>query len=279
MNICGGGLNCTYLPFSNASSPQLLVPFDGTVTTFSVNSGSASGAVRLRVLRPAGNGQFTGAGTSPAEALAGGPQTFTVNLPVKAGDVLGLDNDSSALLFETGSPTAVTWYYQLPALADGATAAPNNRSALHLLLSAVVASSGTTSTTTTNPTTTVTVTKTVTVATPPTPPGPPPVLSGVKQSHKVWRASKLTGNPKTPVGTTFTFKLSQKALVNFTFRRGGRGRGNISVLGHPGVNRVKFRGIVSNGRALLLGRYTVTLVGTTAGGKSKPATLRFKITG
>lgn len=265
-NICSAGINCTYLPFSNAGSPQLLVPFDGTVTSFSVNSGSATGAVHLRVLRPAGNGQFTGAGTSPAESLAGGPQTFTVSLPVKAGDVLGLDNDSSALLFETANPTAVTWYYQLPALADGATAAPNNRSTFHLLLSAVVQSSGTT-TTTTSPTTTVTVTRTVTIS---TPTGPPPTLTNVKQSKKAWSRKK---------GTTFSFKLNQKALVTFIFKRGGRARGSVSVLGHAGVNRLKFKGVLSNGKTLPRGRYTASVTASTSGGKTRPATLRFRITG
>ncbi|HUE26204.1 MAG TPA: hypothetical protein VMP89_05475 [Solirubrobacteraceae bacterium] len=91
-NICVASINCTYVPFSSAADPELDVPFDGTVTSFSVNSGSATGAVELRVLRPAANGRFTGAGTSPAESLAGGAQTFTVSLPVKAGDVLALDN-------------------------------------------------------------------------------------------------------------------------------------------------------------------------------------------
>jgi hypothetical protein len=276
-NFTCGFPECTYVPFAGVSGAELQVPFDGTVTSFSLNANSTGGTVFLRVLRPAGGGQFTGAGTSPSQTITNtGGQTFAVSLPVKAGDVLALDNGSSALLFDNSSSNSGTAYYQ-PALADAATGAPSNVVApSRLLLSAVVASSGTTPTTTTNPTVTVTVTKTVTVV---TPPGPPPVLSSVKQSHQVWRPSKLTGNPKIPVGTTFSFKLSRNALVNFTFRRGGRARGSISVVGHPGINQVKFRGIVSSGRALLLGRYTVTLVGNTAGGKSKPATLSFRITG
>ncbi len=148
MNICpAGGANCTYVPFSGVS-PALQVPFDGTVTSFSVNAGSAGGTVELRVLRPA-NGQFTGAGTGPAETIANpSVNTFAVNIPVSAGDVLALDNASSALLFDTGpaSSTSVTFFYE-PALADGQTAAPNNtQSGTRLLLSATVQSAATTGT-------------------------------------------------------------------------------------------------------------------------------------
>jgi len=113
---------CTYVPFSNAGVPAVQVTGDGTVTSFSINSGSTGNQVKLRVLAPAANGQFTGAGTSPAETLTGGVSTFAVSLPVKAGDVLALDNADSAIVFATVGGTALTAYYELPPLADGATA-------------------------------------------------------------------------------------------------------------------------------------------------------------
>jgi hypothetical protein len=126
------------------------VPFAGVVTHFSVNSASDSSGtpvVALRVLRPAGGGQFTGEGTSPREPLTMGLNTYTVTLPVKAGDVLALDNDTSALIFDTSDPTPITAYYQplnadgTPGLQDGQTAAPNNtRNGYRLLLSADVIS-------------------------------------------------------------------------------------------------------------------------------------------
>ncbi|HEY6398842.1 MAG TPA: hypothetical protein VIX82_15440, partial [Solirubrobacteraceae bacterium] len=49
-NICVAGINCTYVPFVGVSNPGLQVPFDGTVTSFSVNAGSSGNTVRLRVL-------------------------------------------------------------------------------------------------------------------------------------------------------------------------------------------------------------------------------------
>jgi hypothetical protein len=135
-NICVAGIKCTYLPISQ---PKLRVPFNGTVTRFHVRAGSAEGTVRLRVLRPAGHGKFTGVGTSGPKKLRLGLNTFQVSLGVKAGDLIGLDNGSSALMFDTSSGTAVTDYYELPPLGDGQTAAPNHAQAgIRLLLSATV---------------------------------------------------------------------------------------------------------------------------------------------
>src|SRR5436305_7215794 len=112
-NLCPGPMPCTFVPFNNVSSPGLVVPFDGTVTSFSLNAASAGGTVKLRVLRQ-GSSAFAGVGTSPAHTLAIGLNTFGVSLPVKKGDVLGLDNDSNALMFETPSSPAITAYYNPP---------------------------------------------------------------------------------------------------------------------------------------------------------------------
>jgi len=135
-NICVASIRCTYLPIQPA---KLRVPFNGTVTQFRVKAGSATGTVWLRVLRPAGGGKFTGVGTSGPRALGLGVSTFTVSLRVKAGDLIGLDNDSSALIFDTSGATAITDYYELPPLGNGQTAAPNNvQAGDRLLLSATV---------------------------------------------------------------------------------------------------------------------------------------------
>jgi PASTA domain-containing protein len=138
-SLCSAGFECTYVPFSNVYSPALVVPYDGTVTSFAINSGSTGGTVKLRVVRPAAGGRFTGAGTSAAVTIAGGVQSATTSLPVRTGDVIGLENDNSAVLFDNGTLTTFTAYYQLPALGDGASAAPSNvRSDRRLLLSAVL---------------------------------------------------------------------------------------------------------------------------------------------
>lgn len=137
--LCSAGFECTYLPFNNVYSPSLVVPFDGTVTSFEINSGSTGGTVSLRILRPASGGRFTGAGTSAPVTIAGGVQNATTSLPVRTGDLIGLENDNSAILFDVGTLTTFTAYYQLPALGDGASAAPSNITKdRRLLLSAVL---------------------------------------------------------------------------------------------------------------------------------------------
>jgi hypothetical protein len=280
-NICLAGFNCTYVPFSSAANPGLQVPLNGKVTSFSVNSGSGGqgATVELRVLRPAGDGKFTGAGTSPAEPLSAGPNTFTVSLPVKPGDVLALDNSTSALLFDTSTlnPVFTAYYNALsttPGLPDGSTAAPdNNRMGYRLLLSATVTGTTPNTTTTTNGTTitttrsggTVTVTKTV---------QPKPVIGNPTQASSAWKRSK---------GTTFAFGLSARARVVLAFRQQlGRRRvlrGTVAMNGHPGTDRLGFKGRLAGGRRLRPGRYTVTFTATNSSGASRPVSVSFRITG
>jgi hypothetical protein len=293
MNLCM--LPCTYVPHNSVDDPELKVPANGTVTSFSVNSGSATGTVELRVLRPdpAHPGQFTGVGTSPAESLAvTGAQTFAVSMPVKSGDVLGLDNGSQAILFDDSSPSPITAFYR-PPLADGATAVPNNaKSGFRLLLSAVVQPAATTTTSTTTGT-----------------PPQPPSLTHVTQSHQVWRlGSKLASvslahKSRPPVGTTFSFTLDQLGVVTLSFsqrlpgrRIGGNcvaqrpnnrhkprctrlaSRGALSLAVRRGSSRVSFQGRISKTRKLQPGNYQVTIAARNATGKpSQTATLKFTI--
>jgi len=286
-NICVAGINCTYAPFSGVEAAALQVPFDGTVTSFSVNSGSAGNHVELRVLRPAGGGRFTGAGTSAAETLAGGPMTFAVSLPVKAGDILGLDNSDSALVFDA-TPSAITAYYELPALTDGVTAAPNhNQAGDRLLLSAVVVQTSTTTGTTTTTTTTTA-----------------PTITGLRQARRTWREGTRPATiARAATGTVFTFDLSAAARVTVTFtgkvagrRVGGRcvaptrvnrrrpscartvHPGRLSFVGPAGANAVSFDGLL--GRHLLpLGQYNARFTASNAHGQATPVGLAFTIVG
>jgi hypothetical protein len=114
----------TYIQFAGAApAPEYVSPIEGTIVTWRIASGSASSKVRLRVLRPAGGGKFTGVGTSAAEETTGSPpDTFTTSLPIKAGDIIGVDNSSSSLMFAT----AVLGNYPalfIAGLADGSPAA------------------------------------------------------------------------------------------------------------------------------------------------------------
>ncbi len=281
-NICLAQTSCTYVPFyvSN-SNPELLIPFDGTVTSFALNAGSAGGTVELRVLRPSGAGWYTGVGTSPAETLTlPGPNTFTVSLPVKAGDVLGLDDDSSAIIFDsTSTSTSYLTNVYNPALGDGATGkASSSQSGYRLLMSAVVQQAPT-----------------------------PPFISGLSQSHTVWREGSQLATfaraAKPPVGTTFHLMLDQPAIVRFAFaqmlqgrRVNGRcvaqtsanaqrpscqrpaARGGLSVTASAGAHRLFFQGRLAPHKQLPAGSYALTITATNSIGQaSSPRILRFTI--
>jgi hypothetical protein len=121
-------------------------------------------------------------------------------------------------------------------------------------------------------------------------------LARISKGHR--GASK-----RPPVGTTFSFRLNVPATVALDFTRrmvgrkvGGRcvattsknrkGKachrtvhaGALSFSGHPGVNKVVFRGRTSRAAKLKAGPYTLTVTTTSPDGqRSKPASLSFEV--
>jgi hypothetical protein len=215
--------------------------------------------------------------SSPAETpTQQGVNTFTVSLPVNAGDVLGLDDQSDRLMFAAPDSPYLTYYYN-PALADNSTLAPTgNTSGYKLLLEATVVQSTTTTTGTTGTTTTTTNTN----------PPVPPQLTNVSQAHRRWReGSKLAkfASVAAPVGTTFRFSLSESATVRFTFRQlrcGHRcAHGTLSYSATAGAHKLRFQGRISRKKRLRPGRYKLTITAVSAALTSTPHTLRFAIVG
>jgi trimeric autotransporter adhesin len=144
----------------------------------------------------------------------------------------------------------------------------------------------------------------------PQPPPPPaaPVVKGVRQSHDVWRRGNELATfarvraPKIPVGTTFSFILGQAARVSFNFTQEPAGRkvgkhcvapaarnrrrpnctrsvnaGILVFTGHAGTNQVFFEGVLSRRKKLRPGRYTLIIVASIAGRRSRPQRLSFAI--
>jgi len=78
----------TALPEKGAN---LVSPVSGAIVRWRVQ-GAKGGPFYLRVLHPNGTGAYTASGTSGAAIPTDtGLQTFTANLPVKAGDLIGID--------------------------------------------------------------------------------------------------------------------------------------------------------------------------------------------
>ena len=136
---------------------------------------------------------------------------------------------------------------------------------------------------------------------------PAPVMTGLAQSHRSWRAGKkpatIARKRRAPVGTTFSFALDGAASVGLTFTQklAGRSvkgrcvkptkrnrkqpackrtltRGTLTMSGHPGANKVSFQGRITRSKKLGPGRYTLTIGATSVAGlHSAPQTLSFTI--
>jgi hypothetical protein len=100
---------------------QATVPVDGTVTRWRTIAGSG-GAFRIRVLRPDGAGQYVLAGTSTSETPTGpGIDTFTTSLAVKAGDLIGLENLSTAAKIGSAFPSGSAYRVWFGSFAEAAS--------------------------------------------------------------------------------------------------------------------------------------------------------------
>jgi hypothetical protein len=197
LSTCVETLANTTLP---AGSPPLASPVTGTIVRWRLKTGAvpgASGTIQLRVLRPAGGGQFTGAGTGAGEAVptTATTTTFSTQLPIAAGDFIGLDIsldfESQVLAIAPQAGNTVAAWSQ-PSLADGSTAAPGFEPNQEVLVNADVAAQPTSSVAIPACTTTGTLAATVT-------PDPDPAVQPRAIHFRIDGGSELTattsGNP------------------------------------------------------------------------------------
>ncbi len=115
--------------FFNTALPEkganLTSPVSGAIVRWRVQD-AEGGPFYLRVLRPNGSGGYMAAGTSnPATPSGGGLQTFTANLPVKAGDLIGVDPTSAADKIGVAEVAGASYGFIFPPPFDGATVAPS----------------------------------------------------------------------------------------------------------------------------------------------------------
>ncbi len=135
-----------------------------------------------------------------------------------------------------------------------------------------------------------------------------PLITSVHQSASRWReGNKLAQisqqegkKKKTPLGTTFSFSLNERAAVTLRFTQTVTGRrvsrkclaktdrnaasckrslsmGTLTFRGHKNVNRVVFEGPLSRSKKLWPGRYTLIITANSAGARSTPVALHFTI--
>jgi IPT/TIG domain/PASTA domain len=120
-------------PSANVTSPVA-----GIVVRWRITGYSSAGPFKLRILRPVGASSYMGVGTSAPQARLGiGTEVFTTDLPIQAGDLIGLEGSSAGDSFpvlEDGSRFSI-WR---PPLTEGFSAAPEADSADEIGFDALV---------------------------------------------------------------------------------------------------------------------------------------------
>jgi hypothetical protein len=126
----------TALPEKGAN---LVSPVTGTIVRWRVQD-AEGGPFYLRVLRPNGSGAYTAVGTSnPASPAGTGVQTFTANLSIRAGDLIGVDPTSASDKIGVAEVPGASYSFIFPPPFDQATIAPSGtESGKEILLNAEV---------------------------------------------------------------------------------------------------------------------------------------------
>jgi hypothetical protein len=126
----------TALPEKGAN---LVSPVSGAIVRWRVQ-GAKGGPFYLRVLHPNGTGAYTASGTSGAVTpTSTGLQTFTANLPVKAGDLIGIDPTNATDEIGVAAVPGAGFASIFPPPLDGATVpARDPKSGAEIELSAEV---------------------------------------------------------------------------------------------------------------------------------------------
>lgn len=119
--------------FFNTALPEkganLTSPVSGAIVRWRMQN-PVGGPFFLRVLRPNGSGGYMAAGTSnPVTPAGSGLQTFTANLPVQAGDLIGVDPTNVTDKIDVAAVAGASFGFIFPPPFDGATVAPSGSEA------------------------------------------------------------------------------------------------------------------------------------------------------
>lgn len=117
---------------------NLTSPVSGAIVRWRIQ-GAKGGPFYLRVLHPNGGGAYSSAGTSGGVTPAGtGVQVFNANIPIKAGDQLGIDPTNPTDEIGVAPVPNASFGFIFPPPPDGATVAPNGTGSGEIELSAEV---------------------------------------------------------------------------------------------------------------------------------------------
>src|SRR4051794_7933846 len=121
------------------NSPQPLIsPANGLVTQWAVRTSDPGAIYNLRILRPATNTSYTGAGTGPAVAVPAGTTDSvlinTISVPIKQGDAIGVSVNAGHELPSWPDNVSADVVGYLPPLVDGTSSGNTTDNSGHELL-------------------------------------------------------------------------------------------------------------------------------------------------
>ena len=138
-NLCVAGVACTYFnTLGGAGSPRQATP--GVITRGAFSRAAQADPVRASRVTADHAGRVPRDRVERDRTTRERLATFATRLPIQSGDVIGVENSCSALIF---TATLATTYFFSSALADGATGTPETSSlgaAVQLLANATVES-------------------------------------------------------------------------------------------------------------------------------------------
>jgi hypothetical protein len=97
-------------------------PVSGTVVRWRTKGTFAGGGFRIHVLRPNGAGGYVGAAASSFQTPVGAAlQTFPTDLPIQAGDMIGLDAEGKTTTYSEGAGVGSVYTIFSPFFSEGAS--------------------------------------------------------------------------------------------------------------------------------------------------------------
>jgi len=139
---CVGG-TCTLaigaLDLDRQASDGVSSPVNGTITTWRIRTGSTPGPAALRVVHPLAGGLYTSGGaTAQVTPTADAISTYTAQLPIQQGDLIGVDccGASGATFFATSTPQTTRLDFEPGPLVAGPGTAPVGSDNFEVLLNA-----------------------------------------------------------------------------------------------------------------------------------------------
>lgn len=120
-----GGVKTLFNTALPEKGANLVSPVSGAVVRWRIQ-GAKGGPFRLRVLRPNGSGAYMAVGSSgPATPADTGVQTFTANIPIKAGDLIGVDPTDPSDEIGVAEVPGASFGFISPPPFEGSTLAPS----------------------------------------------------------------------------------------------------------------------------------------------------------